>query len=150
MNNFSMRFSNDYRDFCKVHDELYSYNLSLTGHKRVDVQAEKFPDQGAIIVENQDGEFVGGLVFHPIEDNAIFVDYFFTSSACRGCGIGGKVLQKLEEFARNQKKTLIKLTTNSFQAPGFYQKMGFVITEEKPSPAPACPDNIHYYLQKEI
>jgi hypothetical protein len=31
-----------------------------------------------------------------------------------------------------------------------YQKMGFVITEEKPSPAPACPDNIHYCLQKEI
>lgn len=150
MNGFTTEFSTEYADACKVHDALYSYNLTKTGFERVEVHAEKFPGQQTIVVKDPEGNFAGGLVFHPTENHSIFVDYFFMESICRGKGLGEKVMQELEQYARKNGVREINLTTSSFQAPGFYQKMGFVITHEKPSPTPASPDNIHYSLTKKL
>ena len=58
-----------------------------------------------------------------------------------------------EEFIRRVKRegaVRIDLTTNTFQAPGFYEKMGFRITGEEPAPSPGVPGNIHYSLTREL
>ena len=150
MNDFSITFSSDYNDFCKVHDALYSYNLSKTGYQRVDVHAEKFPGQQAVMVKDPDGAFAGGLVFHPIENDAVYVDYFFMAPSCRGKGIGKKVFAELEQYVRSQGIKSLELSTSTFQAPGFYKGLGFEVVKEKSSPTPACPENIHYTLRKNL
>ena len=91
------------------------------------------------------------MVFHFLsEPRRIYVDYFYLADEIRGQGWGMKILAALEEFARNEGAVSITLTTNTYQAPGFYQKAGFVQVGAKAAPQPKVPDNIHYTFRKEL
>ena len=145
------RLSERYEDIAAIHDALYSYNLSKTGMDRVDVHAERFPEQFALLACDERGTAHGGIAGH--WENAprrVFVDYFFLEEAFRGRGSGRAIFEELIRLAKNGGASRIDLTTNTFQAPGFYLKMGFEITEEKPDPKPRCPENIHYCLSREL
>lgn len=151
MSTITFRLSGEYKDVCLVHDNLYSYNLSKTGHARQEIQAESFNGQKTLVIEDENGTFLGGVSFHPMEDmNNLFVDYLFLSQTLRGQGIGKKLFLEFEEYAKSIGIKQIHLTTNSFQAPNFYQSIGFVITHTKEAPAPLVPDNIHYSLVKNL
>ena len=149
MNTITFLLSNEYKDVCLVHDNLYSYNLSKTGHARQDVKAQTFAGQLSLVVEDENSTFLGGVSFHPMEEkDKLFVDYLFLSQALRGQGIGKKLFLEFEKYAKEQNITEIHLTTNTFQAPAFYQSIGFKITHEKANPTPLVPENIHYSLVK--
>jgi len=145
------RLSDRYEDIAGIHDALYSYNLSKTGSDRVDVHAERFPEQFALLVCDEDDTVRGGIAFH--WENAprrIFADYLYLDDRLRGGGFGRRLMEELIEYAQARGASRIDLTTNTFQAPGFYLKLGFVITEEKPAPKPLCPQNIHYCLSLDL
>ena len=151
MSTIVFRLSNEYKDVSLVHDNLYSYNLSKTGHDRQDIKATSNVGQLTIVVEDEKGLFLGGISFHPMEEkDKLYVDYLFLSSALRGKGVGKKLFLEFEKYAKEQGVSEIHLTTNTFQAPAFYQSIGFEIVSTKESPTPLVPENIHYSLCKKL
>ena len=146
-----IRLSERYEDIAAIHDALYSYNLSKTGSDRVDVHAERFPEQFALLLCDENDTVRGGIAFH--WENAprrIFGDYFYLDDTLRGGGLGCRIMEELIAYAEAGGASRIDLTTNTFQAPGFYLKMGFVVTGEKKAPVPLCPENIHYDLVRKL
>ena len=146
-----IRLSERYEDIAAIHDALYSYNLSKTGSERLDVHAERFPEQFALLLCDEDDTVRGGIAFH--WENAprrIFADYLYLDDTLRGGGFGRRIMEELIEYAESRGASWIDLTTDTFQAPGFYLKLGFEITEEKPAPKPRCPENIHSCLRRKL
>lgn len=151
MDDLFIQFSDDYEDISAIHDALYNYNLEKTQTERKEVHASRHPEQHALVVRNSSNEFCGGLVFHHTHlPEGLFVELFFIDDSLRGQGAGKKVFEELLKYASEKKLSEIRLTTNTFQAPGFYEKLGFVITDEKSSPSPGCPENICYSLVKKL
>ncbi len=151
MAQMTIRLSECYEDIAVIHDALYNYNLSKTMAKRIEVHAKQVPEQFALLACDEHGLSHGGIAFHwKNGPRRVFVDYFFLEEDMRGKG-AGKAL--FEEFMRRVKRDgahRIELTTNTFQAPGFYQKMGFRITGEHKAPSPGCPENIHYAMSCDL
>ena len=88
----------------------------------------------AVTVRGGDGKVVGGL-WGRTGYGFLFVELLALGPA-RGLGLGRKVMALAEAEARRQGLLGIWLDTWTFQAPGFYPKLGFVecgrITEYPP------------------
>jgi GNAT superfamily N-acetyltransferase len=69
-------------------------------------------------------QVVGGLTGRSSR-GMLFIDVFFLPEAMRGNGLGSKLLRMAEEEGRRRGCRTGLLHTNSFQAPGFYQKHGW-------------------------
>lgn len=151
MKQMTSRLSARYEDVAAIHDALYSYNLTKTKLQRVDAHAERHPEQFALLACDENGTPHGGIAFHWENDpRRVFVDYFFLEEAVRGNGTGRKLFDEFVELVKKGGAVRIDLTTFTFQAPGFYRKMGFRVTEEKKSPSPGCPECIHYFLSRDL
>jgi len=76
---------------------------------------------------------VSGQVFW----NWLYAELVWVEKPFRGSGIGRAVMQKAEETARELGLSGIYLWTQSWQAPGFYSKLGFenfVVFDNFPPP----------------
>lgn len=79
-----------------------------------------------VMVRDPDSdEVVGGIVGRTSLGLA-FLDLFHLPDCLRGSGLGTKILKAFEEEARERGCRSAVLYTISFQAPGFYQKNGWV------------------------
>ena len=80
----------------------------------------------AIHVQDETGEMIAGcngsIIF-----GAIYTDQLWVHPAQRGKGIGVKLMQHVHAFGKEQGCKLATVTTMSFQAPGFYEKLGYTI-----------------------
>ncbi|WP_391091601.1 GNAT family N-acetyltransferase [Vibrio sp. NH-UV-68] len=87
-----------------------------------------FPDQDvhslACYVEDERGEFVGGLTGE-IFTNTLFVEFLWIDESQRKSGVGSLLMARLETEAKAYGVTDLYLDTYTFQAPGFYAKLGF-------------------------
>lgn len=97
----------------RVHEKLRGYNSRYwKNRKDFSFHIEK------------DGDIIAGIVagstFSTLE-----VDYLFVSEAYRDRGLGSLLLRTAEDRARAAGITHVLLNTYSFQAPGFYPKMGY-------------------------
>lgn len=70
------------------------------------------------------GRVVGGLTGE-LYWNALYVELLWLEAGARSLGLGRRLMQEAEKRARRARKDLIYLNTYSFQAPGFYRKLGF-------------------------
>ena len=70
------------------------------------------------------GASVGGL-WARIYYEWLYVDLLYVPEEARGRDVGSKLLAKAEAFARRRGCVGIWLCTYSFQAPGFYRKLGY-------------------------
>jgi GNAT superfamily N-acetyltransferase len=61
-----------------------------------------------------------------------FLDLFHLPDSLRGAGLGSQLLQAFEDEARRRGCANAVLYTLSFQAPGFYEKHGWVRFGEVP------------------
>lgn len=148
MTGHSFHLSSEYRDIAAIHDALYSWNLSRTGRTRIAARARQYPEQLAVKVCDAAGKAHGGLVFHwRNEPRRIAIDYLYLDDALRGSGVGAGLMKFFLGWAREHGAVRIDVTTNDFQAPGFYLKMGFEILGSVPAPQPRFPDNRHYSLR---
>ncbi len=114
-----------------VHQSLYSYNLSKTGDKRVDVSLDANVDYIGFVVKNDAGTVQGGIVFH-LEEDCLYADFLWIADELRGQGAGAKIIECLKNEAPLLNRKVIRLFTTGFQAPAFYPKMGFTLTKETP------------------
>ncbi len=105
-------------------DGLVSFNSKQTagqfGLPHNIALALKDPDTGASI---------GGLTAR-ISYSRMFVELLFVPDHLRGQGTGRKLMERAEEVAREHGCVGIWLDTFTFQAPGFYQKLGYTVFGE--------------------
>lgn len=141
-----------YEDIELVHDALYLYNTKCTGHAwSAGVKAKNMDNAGALILRGDDDEFMGGIVWHWLDNKTeVFVDYMFVSDKLRGQGCGRKLFAEFEKQIKSEGAECAGVSTNTFQAPEFYLKIGYKIIKEVPAPQPLVPENIHYYYSKKL
>ena len=146
-----IRLSKEYDDIAAIHDALYTYNLSKTGEDRINVHAKHEAEAEAMLACDESGKAHGGIAFHWQNDpRRVFLDYFFLDDTLRGGGNGKYIFEQFLARVKAAGAVRVDLTTNTFQAPGFYQKMGFRIVAGEPNPVRLVPENIHYTMQKEF
>ncbi|MBO1076421.1 GNAT family N-acetyltransferase [Roseomonas marmotae] len=77
-----------------------------------------------LVRDPETGATRGGLIGR-VRYSWLFVETFFLPEDLRGGGLGARILAAAEEEARAQGCIGAYLDTNSFQAPGFYEKQGY-------------------------
>ena len=70
------------------------------------------------------GRIVGGLILQSYWIES-YVELLWLSEKARGEGRGRELIEEAEHRARRRGSRVMHLSTYSFQAPGFYEKLGF-------------------------
>lgn len=109
------------RDF--VRDQLRAYNRQRL--PQFFDPAVPVPQVG-IYARDESGQIVGGITGE-IHWTTLMIDYLWVDEALRGQGLGGELLRRAEAEAARQGCTAASLTTFDFQAPAFYQRLGYRI-----------------------
>jgi GNAT superfamily N-acetyltransferase len=73
---------------------------------------------------DESGRVVGGVILQSYWKET-YVELLWLSERARGQGGGRALIEEAERRARRRGSRLLHLNTYSFQAPGFYEKMGF-------------------------
>lgn len=76
-------------------------------------------------LKNDEEKIIGGLAGKIIYSNML-IDYFWVEESNRLSGVGQKLIKLAEDEAKKMGVCYINLDTYSFQAPKFYEKMGFL------------------------
>jgi len=77
-----------------------------------------------LTVRSRKGQVLGGLILQSYWKES-YVELLWLSERARAQGYGRLLIQEAERRARRRGSLLIHLNTYSFQAPGFYEKLGF-------------------------
>ena len=77
-----------------------------------------------LTVRGAGGELLGGLVGLGFW-NGLFIDLVWVDEPARGRGIGSALMRAAEAEARKRGWQVCFLSTWTFQAPGFYRKLGY-------------------------
>jgi GNAT superfamily N-acetyltransferase len=102
-----------------IRDGLSAYNLEKAGYR----------DQRplAILVSDPEtGEVVGGLIGRT-SMGLLYIDRFFLPEQMRRHGLGSRIIKAAEEEGVRRGCSRAVLSTLSFQAPGFYERMGWQV-----------------------
>ena len=120
---------------------LIEYNLSKTQEFKTEINK---PIE--IIARDERNEIIGGLYGRSLW-GTLEVKTLVVKLENRNKGIGRKLIIEAEKEAKNRNCRFISLDTFSFQAPGFYEKLGF----EKIGTETDFPKGFEkYYYRKKI
>src|SRR3954452_1451131 len=106
-------------DVRRLEDWLYQFNVQATGI-----------DDGklfGLFLRRPDGSVIGGA-YGWSWGNTCHLRYLFVPAELRNKGHGMRLLQTVEQEARQRGCRQIVLETHDFQAPEFYRKFGFEVT----------------------
>ena len=106
------------RDVRFLRERLYEFNVRATG-----LSDGKFL---SLFARAADGTPVAGI-FGWTWGGTCYIRYLFVSENMRGRGQGTRLMRAVETEAKSRGCRQIVLETHDFQAPGFYQKLGFTI-----------------------
>lgn len=82
------------------------------------------PEPIALLIRDDNGEILGGL-YGRVFYQWLFIELLSVPEQARGLGMGSKLMQMAEDLAREKECIGVWLDTFDFQAPGFYQKLGY-------------------------
>jgi GNAT superfamily N-acetyltransferase len=99
-------------------DRIIEFNCSVTGYHDGELLAIFDRAETGAVQAGLSGFSWGGTCK---------VEWLWVSQALRGQGIGRTLMIRAEEEARRRGCHKMVVDTHSFQAPGFYQKLGFKI-----------------------
>jgi GNAT superfamily N-acetyltransferase len=121
-----------------VVDHLDTYNVAVTG------MSEYSPIN---LFLRDDGHEVQGGLLGVVWGGVLFVRILWVAQALRGQGHGRRLLEMAERRAAERGCRHVFIDTFSFQAPGFYEKRGYVIYGQ----ADDWPvGHTHYFLRKDL
>jgi GNAT superfamily N-acetyltransferase len=106
-------------DIRRLEEALYQFNVEATGIR----DGQLF----GLFLRSADGIAIGGANGWSWGETC-YVRNFFIPAHLRGRGLGTQLMADVETEARKRGCRQIMLETHSFQAPGFYQKLGFAVT----------------------
>ncbi|WP_291296071.1 GNAT family N-acetyltransferase [Elioraea sp.] len=101
-----------------IADGLIAYNLAASGIPFA-------PEPLWLVARNHDDAVIGGIKAR-VAWGWISVEWLWVHEAWRGRRIGAGLLQRAEAEGRTRGCAGVVLDTFSFQAPGFYEKQGYV------------------------
>jgi GNAT superfamily N-acetyltransferase len=99
-----------------LEERLYEFNVEATGITDGNLLG--------VFVRGSDGSVVGGA-FGWTWGGTCYIRYLFIPANMRRQGLGTEVMRAVEKEAKSRSCRQIVLETHEFQAPGFYQKLGF-------------------------
>lgn len=102
--------------------------------------------QIALLIRDDEGRSMGGL-WGLVAYEWLHVQYLVVPPDLRGQGLGRELMQRAEHMALEARCTGVWLDTLAFQAPGFYEKLGYVcfgLIEDKPG------GGAHYFMKKRL
>lgn len=91
-------------------------------------------------------EFVGAIVVQLFWEQ-LHIKYLFVEESYRGQGIARQLMNHALEFGKKRRSHFAFVETMSFQAPEFYQKMGFMIEFSRSGYAK---NTTFHYLKKSL
>ncbi len=97
-------------------ERIYEFNSKATGYFDGDHFSLTQRDKSGAIRAGLYGYTWGGCAY---------VSYLWVAKSERGHGLGTALLVAAEEHASNKGCSVVFLATHSFQAPGFYERMGY-------------------------
>jgi GNAT superfamily N-acetyltransferase len=100
----------------KLWDGLVRFNRKSAGAFRY--------SRTVLAVKDDSGRVLGGAILQSYWKET-YVELLWLSDRARRKGYGRQLMQEAERRARRRGSRLIHLNTYSFQAPGFYEKLGF-------------------------
>ncbi len=125
-------------DVDALEDILIAFNYQATGYTDGQLLAIFLRDSAGQLQAGLSGFTWGGYGM---------VQWLWVREDLRGQGVGSALLARAEAEALRRGCRVMDLDTHSFQAPGFYQKLGYVVTGITPD-SPAGYEWIH--LQKRL
>ena len=102
-----------------IFDALIKYNDSKIG-------APSLAALAVLLLDTKNGSIAGGLWAHSVYD-WLFVELLFVPEEMRRNGIGSRLIRNAEAVAVKRGCIGVWLDTYSFQARGFYEKLGYEI-----------------------
>jgi GNAT superfamily N-acetyltransferase len=97
-------------------DRIYAFNVNATGY-----------DDGQLLagaVRGEDGEIIAGYNGHTW-GGCCELAHVWVHEQHRGAGLGALLLRSAEREAMARGCVQVVLATHDFQAPGFYERMGY-------------------------
>jgi len=101
-----------------LRNELIAYNIATAA---IDTSRDV-----AVWLHDAHGKLMGGVV-GTIWGQCLEIHYLWVHPSLRGHGYGRRLLQTLEQEAQAQQCHSAILDTYSFQAPDFYQRLGYEV-----------------------
>jgi ribosomal protein S18 acetylase RimI-like enzyme len=108
----------DQRDLDFLEDQINTYNIAVTGI------VDWYPL--AIFVRDDAGQIVAGIA-GGMWGGYLEIKNLWVSERLRGQGLGRRLLLAAEQQARARGCAQALLDTHDFQAPAFYQKLGYSV-----------------------
>jgi GNAT superfamily N-acetyltransferase len=124
-----------------VVDGLVAFNRAQT----TDFTGQ-FGTIGLLLKHPETGAIDGGLTAR-YGFGWMFVELLFVPDRLRGQGVGRRLMEQTEAVARDKGCIGIHLDTFTFQAPGFYQKLGYTVLGEI---ADYPPGSSRFFLHKRL
>lgn len=101
-----------------------------------------FVEEDVGVRATQDGKLLGGLT-GKAHLGWLYVKLLAMTPDARGKGVGARLMERGEEIARGMGLVGVYLDTYDFQAPGFYEKIGYTEIGRLPA-AGGHPQRIWY------
>jgi GNAT superfamily N-acetyltransferase len=102
-----------------LEEQIYDFNVAATGITDGELLS--------IFLRNDQAEILAGI-YGWTWGGTCEIRYLWVHTDWRGKGIGRELLSRAEQEAIRRGCEQIVLDTHSFQAPGFYMKLGYQIT----------------------
>ncbi|WP_308312684.1 GNAT family N-acetyltransferase [Streptomyces sp. ISL-11] len=119
----------------RLTEELVAFNTAATGASDRDMFSVKVADQA--------GELVGGLAAWTW-GGLCGIELLWVREDSRKDGWGSRILRAAEEEAQRRGCDRVVVSSFSFQAPGFYQRHGYVETGRTPG-IPGGHTDVHMF-----
>lgn len=104
-------------------EEVADLVTELVAFNATKAVAETFEDL-AVFAFGEDGARVGGAAGYT-HWSWLFISHLWVADGCRGRGIGSELIRRMEEVAKRRECRRAHLDTYSFQAVGFYRRLGY-------------------------
>jgi GNAT superfamily N-acetyltransferase len=106
-------------DRTAILDALIDYNASRVGPAQLNPLA-------ILLRDRETGETIGGLYSYLLYD-WLYIELLVVPETLRGVGLGSDLVRRAESVAVERGCIGVWLNTFSFQARGFYEKLGYEV-----------------------
>lgn len=114
-------------DLKTLSEGIGTFNQSFLSDDVVYEKDTKF----AVFAKNEKGVIIGGVRANAFW-NYCMIELLWLSKDSRSLGVGSKLVNAAEKFAKENGFNYLRTETLSFQAKPFYEKLGFKVFGELP------------------